>query len=343
MQVINKKLIKKAQHMVFVAIAIMLLSHRDLAQGTRPTPGPETAAGWSKFSGNPVLGKGLGSVFDVFVIRDGGKYRMYFSWREKKAIALVESDDGIHWSNPILVFEAIKDSDWEPDVNRPAVVKRDDGYHMWYTGQVWDDTTTGRAWIGYATSPDGVHWKRVSDRPVLTGDLPWEDDCIICPHVIWDDVNKQYRMWYSGGGNWEPKAIGYATSTDGIHWNKLASNPIFKPDPSHYWEKERVGGQQVVFHNGWFYMFYIGYPNLDHAQVGIARSKDGITNWQRLSENPIIRTSPDANAVDHNAIYKPFAVWDGKQWLLWYNGRTKLLEQIDLATHAGEDLGFKNK
>jgi hypothetical protein len=36
----------------------------------------------------------------------------------------------------------------------------------------------------------------------------------------------------------------------------------------------------------------------------------------------------------------PFAIFDGKRWLLWYNGRKGELEQIGVATHDGEDLGF---
>ena len=30
----------------------------------------------------------------------------------------------------------------------------------------------------------------------------------------------------------------------------------------------------------------------------------------------------------------------GRRWVLWYNGRKGGFEQIGLATHAGEDLGF---
>jgi len=38
--------------------------------------------------------------------------------------------------------------------------------------------------------------------------------------------------------------------------------------------------------------------------------------------------------------YKPYAIYDGAKWLLWYNGRHGGLEQIGLALHPGEDLGF---
>ena len=45
-------------------------------------------------------------------------------------------------------------------------------------------------------------------------------------------------------------------------------------------------------------------------------------------------------APTHDACYKPFAIFDGKKWLLWYNGRHGAPEQIGLVIHDGEDLGF---
>src|SRR5215472_15986619 len=55
----------------------------------------QTAAGWVKYEKNPVLGGSLGTCFDVVVLRKGGKYRMWFSWRPKQSIALTESKDGL--------------------------------------------------------------------------------------------------------------------------------------------------------------------------------------------------------------------------------------------------------
>jgi beta-1,2-mannobiose phosphorylase / 1,2-beta-oligomannan phosphorylase len=85
-------------------------------------------------------------------------------------------------------------------------------------------------------------------------------------------------------------------------------------------------------------MFYIGFRDEAHAQIGLARSRDGITHWQRHPANSIIR--PSEGQWDQDACYKPYAVFDGQKWLLWYNGRHGGLEQIGLALHPGEDLGF---
>jgi predicted GH43/DUF377 family glycosyl hydrolase len=237
------------------------------------------------------------------------------------------------WDEPRLVLRPNPKTEWESDINRPAVIKRTNEYHMWYTGQARQ-----HSWIGHATSPDGTDWNRASSKPVLSPDQPWEKTSLMCPDVMWDEQAQVFRMWYSGGEDYEPDAIGYATSPDGNTWTKHPGNPIFKANPGNAWEQHKVTACQVVRHGSWFYMFYIGFRDVDHAQIGIARSKDGITNWQRHAANPVIKPTPDG--WDHDACYKPYAIFDGAKWLLWYNGRHGNVEQIGLAIHEGEDLGF---
>lgn len=297
--------------------------------------GRQTSAGWRKYEKNPVLGVKLGTCFDVSVLKEENTYRMYFSWRPKESIALVESTDGTHWNEPEIVLGPNPKSGWEDRVNRPVVVRRKDGYHMWYTGQ-----SPSRSWIGYAASDDGVTWKRAGNKPVLSAEEPWEKVAVMCPHVIWDEEKALFRMWYSGGEQYEPDAIGYAVSTDGLHWTKRPSNPIFAAEPGNEWEQHKVTACQVIKDGDSYLMFYIGFENVDKAQIGMARSRDGITGWQRCSENPII--APGNNTWDGDACYKPFAVYEKEpeRWLLWYNGRLKNVEQIGLAIHEGKDPGF---
>lgn len=320
--------------MVAAWLAISLARPALAAVGDTKPATAQTTAGWVKYEHNPVMGGKYGTCFDVSVLRDGGKYRMWLSWRPRRSVALVESEDGIHWTEPpVIVLGPRQETGWEDDLNRPVVVKRDDGYHLWYTGQA-----KGHSWIGYATSADGIHWRRMSDKPVLSPEKPWEKVALMCPHVNWDAQAGLFRMWYSGGEQYEPDAIGYATGPDGLHWTKSSANPIFKSDPQLEWERHKVTACQVVQSGGWYLMFYIGFRDVDHAQIGVARSRDGITNWQRHPANPIIR--PGLSQWDHDACYKPYAIFDGQKWLLWYNGRHGNVEQIGVVFHAGEDLGF---
>jgi beta-1,2-mannobiose phosphorylase / 1,2-beta-oligomannan phosphorylase len=294
----------------------------------------DTRGGWTKYTGNPVLGRQYGTCFDICVLHELGKYRMWLSWRPKKSVALSESRDGLQWSAPEIVLPPQANTGWEDDINRPVVVHRDDGYHMWYTGQA-----AGKSKIGYAKSTDGRNWVRQSPKPVLESSLPWEGVAVMCPHVMWAADQRVWKMWFSGGEQYEPNAIGYATSINGLEWTKYAVNPVLKPSPEMDWEKERVTGAQIVYWKNWYYAFYIGFRDVDHAQIGLARSKDGITDWVRHPANPIVR--PTAGGWDADACYKPYTVFADGRWMLWYNGRNKSFEQIGLALHPGEDLGFQ--
>jgi predicted GH43/DUF377 family glycosyl hydrolase len=292
-------------------------------------------AGWTKYDGNPVIGGQYGTCFDVAALKEPPGYRMWVSWRPQKSIALVESTNGVHWTGPPrIVLGPRPQSGWEDEVNRPIVLKREATYHMWYTGQA-----RAHSYIGYATSPDGHAWTRAKDRPVLSPEAPWEKVATMCPHVIWDPQEHIYRMWYSGGDQYEPDAIGYATSADGLTWKKFKANPVFRPDPALAWEQHKVTAVQVQKQGAWYLMFYIGFRDVDHAQIGLARSRDGITGWQRHPANPIVCPTP--GGWDADACYKPFALYDGTKWLLWYNGRRGSIEQIGVAFHNGEDLGFE--
>ena len=299
---------------------------------------PETSGGWRKYEGNPVLGgPELGTCFDVLVLKDNDGYNMHFSWRPKKALALSKSKDGMHWGQPEIYMNADPACGWMDDLNRNCVLQHDGIWHMWFTGQA-----RGYSWIGYATSLDGKNWTRVSDQPVLWSERPFEGASVENPYVIWDDDMELYRMWYATGEWYEPNVLAYATSKDGIHWNKLPANPIFNGFKEWPCEQDRVGGCQIVKRDGWYYMFYIGYEDIDTARICLARSRDGITCWERCPANPIV--SPTLDGWDGDACYKPSVICDEEhnRWLLWYNGRKGAPEYVGLVIHDGLDLGFED-
>ena len=78
-------------------------------------------------------------------------------------------------------------------------------------------------------------------------------------------------------------------------------------------------------------MFYIGYRDINTACICAARSKDGISGWERVPENPLVMPTPDA--WDMHSCYKPTVVRakDGT-YRLWYNGRRDGAEFIGYAS-----------
>lgn len=174
-----------------------------------------------------------------------------------------------------------------------------------------------------ADAETAAGWVKYEGNPVLGGKLgTCFDICVL-----------------KDGEQYEPDAIGYATSPDGLTWARHEGNPVIKPDPGIPWEQHKLTGVQIVRQGDWHLMFYIGFRDEHHAQIGVARSRDGITNWQKHPANPII--CPGKDRWDADACYKPYAIFDGARWLLWYNGRNGKVEQIGVAMHEGEDLGFE--
>ena len=80
-------------------------------------------------------------------------------------------------------------------------------------------------------------------------------------------ANDVLRMYYSGGDSYEPDAIGVAHSYDGgVTWVKHG-DPVFFPDPYSPYDSYKVDSPHVVFHDGWYYLFYCGLKGTSHPHV----------------------------------------------------------------------------
>lgn len=282
-----------------------------------------------KHGAGPVLGPGytVSALFDACVIPHGDGVRAWVSWRDVKSIAVCDSSDGIAWSAPRIALEVDRTIEWEAEaVNRPHVVQANGVWYMWYTGQ---NFTRGTSAIGLATSVDGVTWQRAGNEPVLVAAGGWEKTSVMCPFVLFEDG--RFRMWYSGGEMYEPDAVGYAESRDGMNWTRHAANPVLKPEGS--WEAERVAAAWIVPHEGQYLAFYIGFAEgFERSSIGVARSADGMAGWTRAPENPLLEKGAPGDWDDCN-VYKPCVLAFRDQWYLWYNASrvSDRREQIGLA------------
>ncbi len=291
----------------------------------------EHTGSFQKYGDAPVFGSiDTGTMFDAYVWKQNGRLRMDVSWRPKKALAVTFSDDGIHWEEPVITLDCENPAAWENNINRNCVIPdpSGDGYLMWYTGQWWDETG-GSSRIGIARSADGIHFQRFLDDPVLVPEADFEGESVMNPFVMFE--NGRFRMWYAAGETYEPNVICYAESADGIHWQKHSRNPIFRCAPENEYEQNRIGAVQLLREEEGYLMFYIGYRDINTACICAARSKDGISGWQRVEENPLVTPTP--GTWDEHSCYKPTVVRaeDGT-YHLWYNGRRDGFEYIGYAT-----------
>ena len=98
-------------------------------------------------------------------------------------------------------------------------------------------------------------------------------------------------MWYTGANSIGVHQIGYATSADGIDWQKHPQNPVLKVGAPGCWDSDYVGYPEIIKIGTTYHMWYAGTDNFNNYpafRMGYATSSDGI-NWTKAeSDNPVL-------------------------------------------------------
>ena len=147
----------------------------------------------------------------------------------------------------------------------------------------------------------------------------WDDEYVSSGTVIYDSTNSLFRMWYTGGQGVLTGQVGYATSTDGINWQKYGNMPVLEEGPPGSWDHQAVGGPTVVIVNDTCRMWYIGASDEIVLQIGYATSTDGI-NWTKYENNPVVRVDTTAGSWDSTWIYEPCVIYNESGFHMWYTG-----------------------
>ena len=234
--------------------------------------------------------------------------------------------------------------------------------------------------IGHATSTDGINWVK-DDAPVLQGTSgKWDRFGVATPSVI-RNSDGTYRMWYTGiETDYDSlldildaediddvesallasinMAIGYATSTDGVDWNKYGDAPVLQKGSGDAWDKYCVATPTVIRNSDSNYeLWYSGgktAPNLlldflrgvnnlettiitgTNLAIGHAISGNGI-NWTKDSDNPIL-SKGTGDAWDKYGIFSPTVLQIGRTYHMWYTGGRSHLGSVLLDILDGVDL-----
>ncbi|HMU43975.1 MAG TPA: hypothetical protein PKA80_11800 [Ignavibacteriaceae bacterium] len=214
---------------------------------------------WTRYSNLPVLYPGAPGTWDAGrcaagpVLFEDGIYKMYYHgfydvygpW----SIGLATSTDGINWvkqPNPIL-----SGNNWDFRIFPTQILKVENSYYLYYTGYPFD--YNGK--IGLAISNDGYSWQRYSENPIMVPDQSWELGSIGFPSIIFE--NGIYEMVYQSFIP-ENNGFGYAHSTDGINWQKDASNPFFTSDDT-VDDLLKIGWASYLKIENEYRIYYTGY------------------------------------------------------------------------------------
>jgi sucrose-6-phosphate hydrolase SacC (GH32 family) len=188
--------------------------------------------------------------------------------------------------NPVLTGSGA--DTWDQLIRERGYILRENGtYHMWYTG--YRDGPDEERYLGYATSEDGLEWKKYEDNPIF--DLGWvEDVCVL-------KVDSTYYMFAEGTDD----IAHMLTSTDRIHWKEHGPLDVRYTNGEPLTEGP-YGTPTVWLENGIWHLFY------ERMDLGIwlATSTD-LKTWTNLQDDPVIGLGPeqyDQEQVALNQIIK---------------------------------------
>lgn len=204
-----------------------------------------------------------------------------------------------------------------------SVIRNGSKVYAYYAGWTRCESVPFNVAIGVATSSDGGKtFEKPGNGPVLSYS-PDEPFVLSGPKIR--RFNDMWYLWYIAGRKWkmvEGRAepvykIRMATSTDGLHWNKLNKDLI----ESRIEEDEAQASPDVCYANGKYHMFFCyryskNFRGKDHGyRIGYASSVN-LTDWTRDDTKAGIDVSSDG--WDSEMISYPHVFeLEGKTWLAY--------------------------
>ncbi len=191
-------------------------------------------------------------------------------------------------------------------------------YKLWGMGM----GIGGASYFGMWTSADGKTWAESSGISIFnrsTSLQAFDNASIATPWVIKDGVT--YKMWYSGksqDGRWR---IGYATSSNGLTWNRgNGGNPVLDRGGIARFDGGGVAYPSVIKDGNTYRMWYSGViESTTIWQIGYATSANGISWTRQNNSNPVLGFGKKGT-YDENGLLYPRVVKDGPTFRLWYIG-----------------------
>ena len=252
---------------------------------------------FAKFADNPIL-EPDGDGFDAYGVSEvvpffvGTQWVLLYNGRAEeghgpgRSIGRAAAPDpkGPWEKDPSPISTTGPVGAWDSGFVSPnCVVATNEGYVLYYSGGTSFDSEVPKR-LGLATSPDGLVWTKYND-PETTETAFAESDPILelGPEASFDSLaaweasvwrtDSGWAMIYEGIGPAESEIgratqLGYATSSDGIDWQKCHENPILQRGIEPLAESFGVEVPSVVGIDDITYLYY-GY-GLHIGAIGVA-------------------------------------------------------------------------
>ncbi len=175
-----------------------------------------------------------------------------------------------------------------PFAKDPAVVRFAGCYWLYYSMSPFGDGRPGDGWaIGIAQSDDLETWRKVGE---LLPAAPYEQNGLCAPGAL--VLAGQVHLFYQTYGNGPKDALCHAVSSDGLHFTRNATNPIFAPTGA--WTVGRAIDADVIPHAGRLLLYFATRdPTMTTQLLGVAAapldSDFGRARWTQLCTAPILQ------------------------------------------------------
>lgn len=200
------------------------------------------------------------------------------------------------------LFAGAGKGNWDAAIReRGWIMREGDLWKLWYTG--YDGTRDGTKFLGYATSPDGIEWKRFDKNPLYREH--WVEDMMI--------VKDDGTFWMFAEGKDDRAHL--LKSENGVTWKRVGQLDIRlkdgKPIP-----EGAFGTPTAWKEKGVWYLFY----ERDDKAVWLASSKD-MKVWLNVQDKPVLVPGPGEYDKDLIALNQIIRYKDS--YYAYYHGSAK--------------------
>jgi hypothetical protein len=265
-----------------------------------------------KSDSNPIL-KGSGAGLDAFAANtgaplvDGDAWILYYSARSVpgvgpgpaigRATALSPIGPWSKDASPVLTVGS--PGEWDSGWVAPnSVIKTDDGYVMYYTAGI--NFGVPPQLIGRATSPDGITWTKYHNPDMTTH--PYAESTPVFlpgPPGSWDSRSVSFSSVLKTAYGWEmfytgvsdvptccDHQVGYASSHDGIHWERYRDNPVLSLAMDPLGMTARYIEAPAVAVRGSVHFLYYDYGTRTYAPIsGLGAALGTVTRCPELCDD----------------------------------------------------------
>jgi len=276
-----------------------------------------------------------------FVVRVNGEYRLFYSGgdadgSQRLCLATARINAPTRFTRHGVVLDTgaagAFDAHW---CVLPCVHRFGNTWHLYYTGHEGTDLgLQSFPGIGLAISDDGLHFRRYSPKPVITGDqtaeFPFNRGIAGGGTILEDaraDGSRRYRMYYTLAVGRKDRDVrvdqekhcAVCHSTDGIHWtdHRLILGPR-RNVPS----EDIAVAAPFAWRDGELYrMLYCGIgTRWGYYSIAAAVSRDGYA-WHRGRGDENLSLTPDpVSAWESQMVEYPCVIREGKRMRLFYCG-----------------------